>query len=81
MLTVKSYQVLICISYNSIIQLFIFKQFNDQTVLFDSEIEPNQMLPFQVRVDLGAMARKGLSTFPKAPGLEPHYQIVYFHIQ
>ena len=34
------------------------------------------MLPFQVRVDLRAMAMKGCSTFPKAPtSLEPHYHI------
>ena len=31
------------------------------------------MLPFQARVDLGAMATKGCSAFPKAPAsLEPH---------
>ena len=35
------------------------------------------MLPFQARVDLGAMAIKGYSTFPKALALlEPHHQIV-----
>ena len=40
------------------------------------------MLPFQARVDMGAMATKGYSTFPKAPAsLEPHYQIVWCHIQ
>ena len=31
------------------------------------------MLPLRVRVDLGAMAMKGYSAFPKAPApLEPH---------
>ena len=34
------------------------------------------MLPLQVRVGLGAMAMKEYSIFPKAPGLEPHHQIV-----
>ena len=40
------------------------------------------MLPLQARVDLGAMAMKGYSAFPKAPALlEPYHQIVYCHIQ
>ena len=40
------------------------------------------MLPLWARVDLGAMAMKGYSTFPKAPALlEPHHQIVLCHIQ
>ena len=40
------------------------------------------MLPFQARVNLGAMSMKGCSAFPKAPGsLEPHQQIVQCHIQ
>ena len=35
------------------------------------------MLPLQARVDLGAMAMKGYSAFPKALALlEPHHQIV-----
>ena len=35
------------------------------------------MLPLRARVDLGAMAMKGYSAFPKAPALlEPHHQIV-----
>ena len=38
------------------------------------------MLPLRARVDLGAMAIKGYSAFPKTPALpEPHYQIVYYH--
>ena len=53
-----------------------------QLVLFNPAIGPYQVLPFQDRVDLGAMARKGYSTFPKAPAsLEPHHQIVLCHIQ
>ena len=32
------------------------------------------MLPLRARVDLGAMAMKEYSTFPKAPALhEPHH--------
>ena len=35
------------------------------------------MQPLQARMDLGAMAMKGYSAFPKAPALpEPHHQIV-----
>ena len=35
------------------------------------------MLPFRPRVDLGAIAMKGYSAFPKATALlEPNYQIV-----
>ena len=30
---------------------------------------PNQVLPLQARVDMGVMAMKGYSTFPKAPAL------------
>ena len=48
-----------------------------QLVLFNPLIGPYQMLPFWVRVDLGAMAMKGCSAFPKAPAsLEPHHQII-----
>ena len=37
----------------------------------------NSMLPFWVRVDLGAMAMNGYSAFPKAPALlKLHHQIV-----
>ena len=40
------------------------------------------MLPLQVKMDLGAMAKKRHSAFPKSPLLlEPHHQIVYCHIQ
>ena len=40
------------------------------------------MLPFRDRVDLGVMAMKGYSAFPKAPALlELHHQIVLYHIQ
>ena len=40
-------------------------------------LDPYQVLPLRARLDLGAMAIKGYSTFPNAPALlEPHYQIV-----
>ena len=35
------------------------------------------MLPVRARVDLGAMAMKGYSAFPKVPALlGPHHQIL-----
>ena len=39
------------------------------SVLFDPEIGPYQVLPLQARVNLGAMAMKRYSAFPKAPVL------------
>ena len=42
---------------------------------------PYQVLPLRSRVDLGAMAMKGYSAFPKSPSLlEPLHQIVLCHI-
>ena len=41
----------------------------------------NQVLLFQVRVDLGAMEMKKYSTFTKCPRLEPRHQMVSCHIQ
>ena len=35
------------------------------------------MLPLRVRVDLGVMAMKGYSTFPRALELEPHHQMQF----
>ena len=38
---------------------------------------PVRCYHYGARVDLGAMAMKGYSAFPKAPALlEPHHQIV-----
>ena len=49
-------------------------------VLFNPLIGPSQVLPRRPRVDLGTMAIKEYSAFPKAPALlEPHHQIVYCH--
>ena len=46
-------------------------------VPFNPLIGPYQVLPLRARVDLGAMAMKGCSAFPKAPALlEPLHQIV-----
>ena len=48
-----------------------------QLVLFEPLIGPYHVLPFRARVDLGAIAIKGSSAFPKAPvSQEPHHQIV-----
>ena len=56
------------------IQFRISTQFKYQTILFNLMIWPYQVLPLRVRVDLGAMAMKGYSAFPKAPALlEPHH--------
>ena len=39
------------------------------------------MLPLRARVNLGAMAMKGYSAFPKAPVLlEPRHQIIKCHV-
>ena len=46
-------------------------------VLFNPLIGPYQVLQLRARVDLGAMAMKVYSAFPKTPAvLEPQYQIV-----
>ena len=46
-------------------------------ILFNPQIGPYQVLPFRARVDLGAMAMKEYSAFPKAQALlEHHHQIV-----
>ena len=70
--------------------IFRYKVLNDKTVLFliiqfllecqmdlfDLLIGPYQVLPPRFRVNLGAMAMKVFSAFPKATALqEPHHQI------
>ena len=51
-------------------------------VLFNPIIGSYQVLPRRGRVDLGAMAMKGCSVYPKSPALlEPHHQIVYSHVR
>ena len=63
----KEFKVLLFIS-NNLINLSIshlFTQLNSQTVLFDPQRGPYQVLPLQVRV--GAIAMKGYSIFSRAP--------------
>ena len=60
---------------------FVWTQFECQIVLFDLYIGPYQMLRLWVRVDQGSMKIMEYSTFSKAPGSEPHNQIVLCHIQ
>ena len=58
---------------------FIYTQLNVKTVLFLTIqfTVPFKVLPIRAKVDLGAMAMKEYSAFPKAPALlEPHHQIV-----
>ena len=55
---------------------FLAIQFKCQTVQFDTEIEPCQVQLLRVRLDQGAIAMKGYTTFLKAPRLEPRHQIV-----
>ena len=54
-------------------KLFHFKQFSfaqlRNLLLFDPWIGPYQVPPLLIRVDLGGMAMKGYSAFPKAPAL------------
>ena len=50
---------------------------NHGLILFNPLTGPYQVLPLQARMDLGAMAIKGYSAFPKASALlEPQHQIV-----
>ena len=53
---------------------FIVKHFY---MMHDTYISPFKVLPLRARVDLGAMAMKEYSSFPKAPAIqEPHHRIV-----
>ena len=51
------------------INFSISTQFKCQKVIFNPLIGPCQVLPLRAKVDLGAMAMKGYSAFPKAPAL------------
>ena len=67
--------------YSLIVKTFLFQAIRFSIsmllVLFNPLIGPHQVLPLRAKVDLGAMAMKGYSTFPKArASLEPHHQIV-----
>ena len=59
----------------------LFAQFKCQTVLFYLLKEPYQVLPLWDKVDVGAMAKKGYSTFPKSPIMETRHQIVLCYIR
>ena len=56
-------------------------QFKSQTALYYPSIRPDQVLPLQARVDLGAIAMNAYSKFPKDQGLEPHHQMIWCHLQ
>ena len=47
--------------------------FENDKFLFDPLMGPKQVLPLQLRVDLGVIVMKGYSAFPKASWLEPCY--------
>ena len=78
--TIKWFQVMPCnINISIKLQSFACTQLNGQTVLFDPEMRPSQVLRLQVRIDQGVITMKVYSTLPKSPGLEPHHQIVQYH--
>ena len=63
------------------VQFSISTQFKCQTVLFGTYIGPYQVLLLRARLNLGTMAMKEFSTFPKAPALpEPHHHFSKCHI-
>ena len=64
--TWKDLEVLL-FSANNSIQYYSFELFKCQTVLFDPKIRPYQVQPLWIKVNLGVMAMKGYSSFPKAP--------------
>ena len=76
--TVKWLQVLL-FNTNYSIQHYSFVriQLNSPEYCYISlkiQLNISQVLPLQVRVDLGARAIKRYSIFPKTPRLEPHHQ-------
>ena len=76
-LIVKKNFLFQAIQFNQTIQFSI----SMLLVLFNPQIGPYQVLPRRARVDLGVMAMKGYSVFPKAPALlGPHHQIVQCHM-
>ena len=75
------FQVLLFNTNNLTSVIFFAHSLNVQTVLFCPQIEPNQVLPLLVRLDLGIMAMMLNSPFPRAQRLEPRHQIILCHIQ
>ena len=55
---------------------FNISRFTRGKMYLTQKIEPYQVLPLRIKVDLGATAMKVYSPFPKAPGLKPHHQII-----
>ena len=69
---VKLFLILLNNRNNLVNYSFVCTQF----VIFDSLMEPYQVLLLQVRIDLRAMAMKWYSVFTKSPNLKAHHQIV-----
>ena len=76
-LTIKhqSFVLFLTIQYN--VKSFVCTHFECQTVLFDSQRGSYQVLSLPARVNLGSVAMKRHSAFPKAPALlDSHHQMV-----
>ena len=72
-----SISTVFCLQLNVKPVLFQIIQFKCQTVLFNTQIGPDEVLPLRASVDLRAMDMKGNTAFPKPPELlKPHHQIV-----
>ena len=56
--------------------IFLSHITNFKMDLFDPLIRPEKILPFWVWVNLGVMAIKVLTTLPRSPELESHYQML-----
>ena len=69
-------QILLSNTDNSIEhQTFVCTHVNRQTVLFNRNMGPYQVMLHQVREDQGIMMMKEYFTFPKAPGLKLPHQL------
>ena len=62
-----------CLSVKTVLFQTIYVR---SLVLFDVSIGPNQVLPLQARVDLGAMAMKWYLAVLKAPTLLESYHLI-----
>ena len=62
-------------------ELNVFFKIHIHTILYNTLIELYQVQPYWARMDLGAMAMKGCSSFPMAPAsLEPNLIYIYIYI-